>query len=241
MMRQHASMLPGRRCARLAVIFLAVIATGLAQGSPTRTAVAATDAAMAPDAAHELVANTAEALLALIRESQTYVETDPRRFIEEVDSLLAPVLDFQGFARRVMATHFRRATPAQRQRFTRTFREGLLTAYALSLAEFADGEVRLLPPARAPSNPRRRNVRMEIRHGSTTVQVDYLLAQYPDGVWRVGNLIVAGVNLGLTFRSQFQSLAADHRYGGDLDQIINAWEQFVTSRSARAPGPSDAT
>ncbi|MBT3851933.1 MAG: ABC transporter substrate-binding protein, partial [Gammaproteobacteria bacterium] len=35
------------------------------------------------------------------------------------------------------------------------------------------------------------------------------------------NIIVNGVNLGLTFRNQFQALAAEH--DGDIEKIIRHW------------------
>ena len=39
--------------------------------------------------------------------------------------------------------------------------------------------------------------------------------------WLIINIIVNGVNLGLTFRNQFQALAAEH--DGDIEKIIRHW------------------
>ena len=39
--------------------------------------------------------------------------------------------------------------------------------------------------------------------------------------WKIINIIINGVNLGLTFRNQFQSLATFHN--DDIEEILNNW------------------
>ena len=40
----------------------------------------------------------------------------------EVEALLSQVVDFDSFARSVMAVHYRKASPEQRERFAETFK-----------------------------------------------------------------------------------------------------------------------
>ncbi len=176
---------------------------------------------------HQLVARTAKDLTALIREGQGYAQEDPERFFAAVDALLAPVVDFNGFARGVMAAHYKQASPAQRSRFAETFKWSLIRAYALALTDFTEGEVVVVPADGPPKHPRRRAVKTEIHTGTGIYPVIYTTTLGRDGAWRIGNINIAGVNIGKTYRSQFTSMAADHRYGGDLDRIINAWAEFV--------------
>ena len=181
-----------------------------------------------PDSApHRLVAQTAADLTALIRAAQGYAKENPERFYAEVDTLLSPVVDFKGFARGVMASHYKQATAQQRSRFAETFKWSLIRAYALALTDFTEGDVVVLPPQGPPRNPRRQGVRTEIHTGTEIYPVLYTTTLGPDGAWRIGNINIAGVNIGLTYRSQFASLAADNRHGGDLDRIIDAWAEFV--------------
>ena len=176
---------------------------------------------------HQLVAQTAEDLIALIKESQGYAKEEPERFFAAVDALLSPVVDFRGFARGVLAAHYKRATPEQRSRFAETFKWSLFRAYALALIDFTDGEVIVLPPDGPTRNPRRQAVKTEIRTGTGVYPVIYTATLGPDDAWRIGNINIAGVNIGKTYRSQFNSMAADNRYAGDLDRIIDAWAEFV--------------
>ncbi len=207
------------RLARLVICFGALaVAAGLAR------------AAQFESAPHQLIADTSSDLLQLIEEGRGYADTDPERFFSAVEALLAPVIDFEGFARRVMSAHYKEATPAQRRRFAETFKWGLVRTYSLTLTDFTDGEVIVVPPDGPPRHPRRRNVKMEIHQGGDVYQVLYAMIQNADGDWRIGNIVIAGVNIGLTYRSQFQSVAADARYGGDLDRVIDAWVRFVSGQ-----------
>lgn len=194
---------------------------------------------------HEMVRETSNAVLELIEEARAYAKDDPERFYQEVEALLDPVVDFDSFARSVMAVHYRDATPAQRERFSDTFKWGLVRTYALALTEFRDGEVVVLPPDRPPRNPKRQTVTMEIRTKEGNVYpVVYSVAQDRDGQWRIRNLIVNGVNMGLTYRSQFNSAAKDPKYGGNLDQVIDDWGDLVEEQppglDTAAPDETDS-
>ena len=179
-------------------------------------------------APHQFIADISRSLVVLIDEGRGYAHEDPERFFAAVESLLSPAIDFRGFARRVMAVHYRRASPQQRSRFAETFKWSLIRTYALSLTEFVGGEMVVLPPAGPPRHPTRRNVKMEIRSGGEVYPVIYTTV-LQDGHWRIGNIIMAGVNIGLTYRGQFASMAADNRYQADLDQLIDAWADFVAA------------
>ncbi len=193
-------------------------------------------AAQFESAPHQMVAEASADLLRLIEEGRSYADSDPERFFAAVEALLAPVVDFEGFARRVMSAHYGKATPEQRQRFAETFKWGLVRTYSLTLTDFTGGEVIVTPPDGPPRHPQRRNVKMEIRQGGEVYPVLYTMTQGADGGWRIGNIVIAGVNIGLTYRSQFNSVAADARYGGDLDQVIDAWVRFVSGEKADEEG-----
>lgn len=176
----------------------------------------------------DMVQETSDAVLALIAEAKGYAEDDPERFYQEVQDLLDPVVDFDSFSRSVMAVHSRKASDEQLRRFSDTFRTGLVRTYAMALTEFEDGEVVVVPPDRPPRNPQRQTVKMEIRLDSGEVYpVLYSVVQNDDGGWQIRNLIVNGVNMGLTYRNQFNSAMNDPRYGGDLDKVIDSWGGLI--------------
>jgi phospholipid transport system substrate-binding protein len=187
--------------------------------------------------AEAVVEQTTEEMLDLIEESKAYVDEDPDRFYVAVETLLDPVIDFPRFARSVMAAHYKRATPEQRQRFADGFKWSLVRTYALALTEFNDGGVNIIPSDRPPKRPDRASVKQEIRSGGEVYPVIYSMALSSDGEWRVRNMIINGINMGLTYRNQFASAVNDPAYGGDMDRAIDGW---VSSLGTIETGTGDA-
>jgi phospholipid transport system substrate-binding protein len=173
--------------------------------------------------AEDLVEKTTARMLVLIEEAKTYVDDDPERFYVEVEGLLEPVIDFPRFARSVMAAHYKRATPEQRERFAEGFKWSLVRTYALALTEFNDGGVNIVPSDRPPKRPDRASVKQEIRSEGEVYPVIYSMAMNSEGEWRVMNIIINGINMGLTYRNQFASAVNDPVYGGDMDRAIDGW------------------
>jgi phospholipid transport system substrate-binding protein len=190
-------------------------------------------AAAQPAAAHEtpeeMVRQMSKAVLDLADEARAYVDQDRERFFRQVEDLLSPVVDFDSFARSVMATHYRKATPDQRRRFIDSFRSGLVRTYAMALMDFTDGRVVVVPPEREPRDPARRPVKMEVHAAGQVWPVLYSVSQGSDGAWQVRNLIVNGVNMGLTYRNQFSSAVSQQ--GGDLDAVIRAWADIIEAEA----------
>jgi phospholipid transport system substrate-binding protein len=179
---------------------------------------------------HQVVEQATDDVLALIESSREWVDDDPERFFAEVEEILSPAINFEGFARSVMAANYKKATPEQRERFAENFKWSLVRTYSLALTGFSDGEVSVLEPDAPRRHEKRESVKQEIRTGGGELYtVVYSMGLEKDGVWRVRNLIIQGVNIGLTFRSQFASAVADKRYGGDLDQVIEAWTQNIAA------------
>ena len=189
-------------------------------------------AADAPEPAadpRETVRETSDALIVVIEQGKLYYDTDPERFYIEVQNVLGPAIDFKSFARSVMAVHYKRASDAQRTRFADAFQTGLVRTYAKALLEFSDEQIIVLPETKPPRDPTKQIVKMEVRSSSGKVYpAVYAMRQGDDGVWRIRNIIINGINIGLTYRNQFGSAMKAPENGGDLDRVIDAWAENLT-------------
>jgi len=199
------------------------------------TAMSAASAQM--NEAEMVVDRTTTEMLTLIDEAKGYVDEDPDRFYVAVEALLNPVIDFPRFARSVMAAYYKRATPEQRERFAEGFKWSLVRTYALALTEFNNGGVNIVPSDRPPQRPDRASVKQEIRSSGEVYPVIYSMSRLDNGEWRVQNIIINGINMGLTYRNQFASAVNDPAYGGDMDRIIDGW---VASIGTIDTGTGDA-
>jgi phospholipid transport system substrate-binding protein len=177
--------------------------------------------------AHEVIARTRDKLIAVIKEGKGYFDQDPERFYGEVQSVLDPVVDFDAFARGVMAVHYRKASLEQRTRFRDTFKDALVRTYGKALLNYGDERIDVLPPGRPSRQPDRESVTMEVWSQGKVYPVNYSMRLDADGSWRMGNIIINGINIGLTYRNQFATAVKAPKNGGDLDRVIADWGTTV--------------
>lgn len=188
------------------------------------------------------VRETSDELIVVIEQGKQYYQADPDRFYSEVRRVLAPAIDFEAFARGVMAVHYKRASDAQRARFAEAFKNGLVRTYAKALLEFSDEQIEVLPETKPPRDPKKQMVKMEVRSSSGKVYpAVYAMRLYDDGVWRIRNIIINGINIGLTYRNQFASAMKAAQYGGDLDRVIDSWSETLADAEQAAESGDAST
>lgn len=186
---------------------------------------------------YEVVEQTTQQILAIVKENKTSSTVDRKRFNGEVTAIMEKVTDFDGFARSVMGVYASNqryksltseadkvAFHERVRRFSDVFKQGLVDTYASSLLNFKEQKVETLPPQKneylsTGSVMVTQNISNE--SGKPYV-VQYSMRRNKAGEWKLCNLIIEGVNLGLTYRNQFA--AAADKYHGDLDMVIANWK-----------------
>ncbi|WP_339675193.1 ABC transporter substrate-binding protein [uncultured Zhongshania sp.] len=184
---------------------------------------------------YEVVADTTQELVKVIEDARGYIDTDPQRFTNEVRRIMDEVVDFQSFARGIMGKYGSRGyyeslkTEAERAqfrerviRFTDSFKDGLINTYSKGLLGFNGNRIEVLPLADDVDLSGSVGVRQDIYgERAKPYQVVYTLRQGSDGVWKLRNVIIEGLNLGRIYQNQFN--AAVKQYNGDIDKVIANW------------------
>ena len=160
----------------------------------------------------------------LVKERANY-QKNPAVLNTIVKENIEPYVDFNGFARGVMGQYYRQATPAQRTSFTNTFRQSLMRTYAKGLSAY-NNESYSIRPFTAGRDPSKAVVSMDFKTNSGNIPVTYQLIQSGDS-WKVRNVSLNGIDIGLTFRNQFSSTVQNNK--GNLD---NAIASFTPSADA---------
>ncbi len=203
------------------------ILAGLMFGSVSIAALAA-DAEFVPDGPHAAIKRTSDELISVIESGKTYFDQDPERFYGEVERVLDPVIDFEAFARGVMAVYYRKATPDQRKRFHDTFKSGLVRTYGKALLDFGDQKIVVVPPDRPARQPDRDSVTMEVHSSEGKIYpVVYSVTRDTTGTWRMRNIVINGINIGLTYRNQFASAMKSPQNKGSMDVVIDGWSSTI--------------
>lgn len=154
---------------------------------------------------------------------------------KSVDNIVAPFIDFKLIAKRVMAKHYKLATDAQKGRFETVFRDSLLDIYTRGISNYSDEEIKMLPfdgiKVSKKSKKERASVQMEIRTKEGEVfPITYQLYKNPEKKWQLENMILNGVNLGLTYRNQFNEAIKAQK--GNIDNVIDEWTSSAAIEEA---------
>jgi phospholipid transport system substrate-binding protein len=175
--------------------------------------------------AHEVVQQTTSTLLADLKTNKEQYRTDPSAFYDALNSILGPVVDVDGISRGVMTVRYsRQASPEQMQRFQENFKRSLMQFYGNALLEYNNQDIRVLPVS-GQQDPQRTSVNMEIKDGNGTIYpLSYTMVNQ-DGIWKMRNVVINGINVGKLFRDQFSQAMQNNR--NDLDKVIDNWTETV--------------
>ncbi|WP_299316315.1 phospholipid-binding protein MlaC [uncultured Halomonas sp.] len=179
-------------------------------------------AAAAPERTPEqVIRHSVETLTSEIEGRRDYFAENLDELKALVDESLDDIADFRYIGASVMGRYFQNATPQQRSRFADTFRQTLIDTYTRGLVTFDYRELRVLDNQRPQRHEDQASVDMEVVATNGQVYpVSYSL-RLSGNEWRVVNVIVNGINLGLTFRNQFDQAMRDQ--GRDYDAVIDNW------------------
>lgn len=201
--------------------------------APMFLLLAVTASAVAADAvgtlppAHQVVQKATSDVLARIVKERPKFEKDPKYLNTIIEENLVPYVDFNRIAKRVMAKYYQQASADQRTRFQDAFKTSLIKAYGSALANYNDQKFEVVKPGKTADNdPGRATVDMDITMKDGSVyRVQYAMYLNDQGAWKLENLVLEGINLGLTYRNNFAEMY--QQYGGDIDKVIANWSSRV--------------
>lgn len=188
----------------LAVSILSTLVMGSIYAAPTET----------PPA---FVKKVADNLIARLKADHAKLQTNPALASSIVRQNLDPYIDSQAFTRIVMGTYATNqySSAAQRAQFEKNFRETLIENYGSAFAKFSNQTYTLRPyKATTSKNP---VVTLDFKNNGEKIPVSFQLVDQ-GSQWKIRNINVSGIDLGLQFRNQFA--ATVKRNGGNLDKAI---------------------
>jgi phospholipid transport system substrate-binding protein len=191
---------------------LLLIAIGLCAAAPALPIPLATAAA---DPAAVIASLGNEALQVLGR------NVDPHARVVRFRQLFSADFDVPGISRFVLGRYWRLATPAQQQEFVGLFTNYIALAYANRLAEYSGATLRVTGTRAAPDG---QLVSSEIIRttGQPPARIDWLMTPQ-NGAYKISDVIVEGVSMAVTQRSEFASVI--QRNGGQVQGLITALRQ----------------
>ena len=143
----------------------------------------------------------------------------------KIKIIFEPMIDFRRVAATVMGKkYYLASSKEQRAEFVEIFKDSLLDTYAETLAQWENQTITTIFPENMEiqaNNLKNIEIQQTLNTGSSKYPISYKLRKNKDNSWSIVNIIVNGVNLGLTFRNQFQALAIKNN--GNIESTLNGW------------------
>jgi phospholipid transport system substrate-binding protein len=97
----------------------------------------------------------------------------------------------------------------------------LVKSYAKGIAGYVDSKTSVVGVVPDKKNPKRVTVQQEVSYEGATHKLDYTMVQGKTNEWKLINVTLNGVNLGVSFQGQFKAYM--RKYNNNLDQVIANW------------------
>ncbi|WP_180186431.1 ABC transporter substrate-binding protein [Acinetobacter sp. YH01008] len=181
------------------------------------TMVAGTVFAAPSEAPPAFIKKVADGLIERLKADNAKLQSNPALVKSIVRQNLDPYIDSQSFTRIVMGTYATNqySTAAQRAQFEKNFRETLIENYGSAFAKFSN-QTYSVRPYKA-SNSKNPVVTIDFNNKGEKIPVAFQLVD-KGSKWKIRNINVSGIDLGLQFRNQFA--ATVKRNGGNIDKAI---------------------
>ena len=179
------------------------------------TMIAGTAMAAPAEAPPDFIKRVADGLISSLKDDHAKLQNNPAAVKAIVRQKLDPHIDSQAFTRTDMGTYAQSSSPAQRAQFEKNFRETLIENYGSAFAKYSNQTYSMRPYRKTESkNP---VVTIDFINKGEKIPVAFQLAD-KGSQWKIRNINVSGIDLGLQFRNQFA--ATVKRNGNNLDKAI---------------------
>lgn len=143
---------------------------------------------------------------------------DRQKALALAEEKVLPYLDFIEMTRLASGRAWNSATPVERDRLVKAFRAMLVRTYANAIDVYR-GQTMRVEPSRVPPGETEATVRNRyIGADRRQVPVDYQMRKLPEG-WKIYDIVVDGISLVLTYRTQFETAARTSGVDGLIRQL----------------------
>ena len=169
---------------------------------------------------HEFIDKNAQYFLTVIKEEGSTYRNDPDKFKTRLKNIWEPMVDVSLVSRLILSKVYEEATPQQIIAFEEQTKILLLDTYVTTLLEFED--YTLETDKEIKVNKKTFEVSVKFISSSDSFITKFSVYRNKLGEYKIINIIIDGINLGLVFRNQFQDNLEKNNM--DLDKAIETWK-----------------
>lgn len=191
---------------------------------------------IAPD---QLVQKINDEVLAAIKSDKELAAGDKQKAVKLAEEKVLPYIDFEQATRLAVGRAWRQATPEQQKRLVTEFRNMLVRTYSNAIGAYQGQTLKVLP-ARGKQDPEETTVRTQfVRPGGQPLPIDFTMHQ-KDGTWKVYDIVVEGVSLVMTYRSEFDAVVKQEGIDGLIKRLASKNTPAAVGGTAGASAGGEA-
>ena len=170
---------------------------------------------------HEYIDSNAQYFLTVIKEEGSNYDENPEEFKDRLKNIWEPMVDIKIVSRLILSSKiYNSATIAQKDLFEERTKKLLLDTYVTTLLEFENYQIKTDENIKINKN-KTYEVLVNFYSDSSSFVTKLTIYKNAAGEYKIINIIIDGINLGLTFRNQFQDTYLENN--SDLDIAIESW------------------
>ncbi|MGH8724607.1 MAG: MlaC/ttg2D family ABC transporter substrate-binding protein [Burkholderiales bacterium] len=167
----------------------------------------------------ELVRKVTAEVMDAIKSDQELAAGDKQKVLKLAEEKVLPHVDFEEATRLAVGRGWAQATPEQKKRLTAEFRNMLVRTYANAIGAYQGQQMKVLPVRMKPGDTEVTVHNRFTRPGNPNpVLVDYAMRKTDQG-WKIYDIVVEGVSLVLTYRSEFDALVKQQGIDGLIRRL----------------------
>jgi phospholipid transport system substrate-binding protein len=183
---------------------------------------------MKPD---ELVKKVTDDVMAAIKSDKQLAAGDKQKALKLAEEKIIPHVDFEEATRLAVGRSWRQASPEQRKQLVTEFRRMLVRTYSNAISAY-QGQTMKVMPLHMKEGDTDVTVRNQyIRPGAKPVQLDYQMHKV-GSEWKIYDIVVEGVSLVLTYRSEFDAVVKQEGIDGLVKRIAAKNEPAAVGSSS---------
>ena len=192
--------------------------------------------AVAQDSEPEaLVKKITEDVLAAVKSDKDLAAGDKQKAIKLAEEKILPYVDFEEATRLAVGRGWKEATPEQRKKLISEFRNMLVRTYSNAIGAY-EGQTMKVMPSRVKPGESDATVRNQfLRPGGKPVLIDYSMRKTDSG-WKIYDIVVEGVSLVLTYRSEFDAVVKQQGVDGLIKALASKNAPAAVGGSAPKSG-----
>jgi phospholipid transport system substrate-binding protein len=187
----------------------------------------------------ELVKKITQDVLDSVKNDKQLASGDRQKAIKLAEEKILPHVDFEEATRLAVGRAWAQATPEQKKKLVSEFRNMLVRTYSNALQPYEGQQMKVMPVRMKPGDSEVTVQNQFIRSGAQPVKIDYSMRKADKG-WKIYDIVVEGVSLVLTYRSEFDAVVKQEGVDGLIKRLAQKNTPAAVGGSAPKPAAKKA-